>query len=221
MAATHAVDRLRLAQHVDGGVDAVDELGEPAGELDVAAVDVVERQHAADEAEVVLGHRHTEEEAIQSGPPGVGGDGVELVRGAVRGVETPADPRGGDPLLDAGEVVVVEAEAAADRFAAGEVDDLRGGQPGVGESRAARRRRRAPAFVWRSDRSARRTRRSGRLLLSGRTCRIASSNSAAPNVAWMSGAKASMSGHMTMTSRGSSVGSSARRWRMASRSTST
>ena len=37
----------------------------------------------------------------------------------------------------------------------------------------------------------------------------------------MSGANASMSGHMTTISRGSRVGSAARRWRMASRTTST
>ena len=45
----------------------------------------------------------------------------------MRGVESPADAGRGDPLLDAGEVVVVEAEAAAHRFEAGEVDELRRG----------------------------------------------------------------------------------------------
>ena len=43
----------------------------------------------------------------------------------------------------------------------------------------------------------------------------------APNAAWISGANVSMSGHITITSRGSSVGSSASSCRIASRSTST
>ena len=51
----------------------------------------------------------------------------------MRGVEAPADPRLGDPLLDARDVVVVEAEAAAHGAAAGEVDDLGRGQAAVGE----------------------------------------------------------------------------------------
>ena len=76
-------------------------------------------------------------------------------------------------------------------------------------------------FVWRRERSASRNRRSG--IPSG--VAVASvperSSSPAPNVAWRSGAKASMSGHITITSRGSSVGSSASRCRIASRSTST
>ena len=62
-------------------------------------------------------------------------------------------------------------------------------------------------LVWRSERSARRTRRSD--------------SSPVPNVAWISGAKVSMSGHMTITSRGSSVGSSASSCRIAARRTST
>ena len=71
-------------------------------------------------------------------------------------------------------------------------------------------------LVWRSDRSASRTRRSGGAPSTGST-----SSPPAPNVAWISGANVSMSGHMTITSRGSSVGSSASRCRIASRSTST
>ena len=67
-------------------------------------------------------------------------------------------------------------------------------------------------FVWRSERSANRTRRSG-------PC--SGSSSVAPNAAWISGANVSMSGHITITSRGSSVGSSASSCRIASRSTST
>ena len=64
-------DRLRPGQRPDRGVEPVDELGEPAGEVDVAAVDVVERQDAADQPEVVLGHRHAEQEPVEARPPRV------------------------------------------------------------------------------------------------------------------------------------------------------
>ena len=79
------------------------------------------------------------------------------------------------------------------------------------------------ALVWRSERSASRTRRSGGRSSSGRASSSSSSGdtSPAPNVAPISGANVSMSGHITITSRGSSVGSSASWCRIASRSTST
>ena len=54
--------------------EAADELGEPAGQVDVARVDVVERQDAADEPLVVLGHRDAEQEALQAGVPRAGVD---------------------------------------------------------------------------------------------------------------------------------------------------
>ena len=73
-------------------------------------------------------------------------------------------------------------------------------------------------FVWRSERSASRTRRSGSPAGSGSP---STTMSPAPNVAWMSGAKTSMSGHITITSRGSSAASSSIACRIASRRTST
>ncbi len=78
-------------------------------------------------------------------------------------------------------------------------------------------------LVWRSARSARRTRRSGTPVSAGASSGSSSSASSAPtpNVAWISGANASMSGHMTMTSRGSRLGSSCSMCRIASRATST
>ena len=76
-------------------------------------------------------------------------------------------------------------------------------------------------LVWRSERSARRTRRSVGRSSSGSGSNSSSMTSPAPKVAWISGANASMSGHMTITSRGCSVSSSSSRWRIASRSTST
>ena len=77
-------------------------------------------------------------------------------------------------------------------------------------------------LVWRSERSARRTRRSvGRSSSGSGSNSSSSTTSPAPNVAWISGANASMSGHITITSRGCSVSSSASRWRIASRRIST
>ena len=52
---------------------------------------------------------------------------------AVRLVEAPADAARAHPLLDPADLVVVEAEAAADRLAIGEVEHLRGGHALVGE----------------------------------------------------------------------------------------
>ena len=77
-------------------------------------------------------------------------------------------------------------------------------------------------LVWRSERSARRTRRSvGRSSAGSGSISSSSTTSPAPNVAWISGANVSMSGHITMTSRGCSVSSSSSRWRIASRRIST
>ncbi len=126
-------DRLRSLERGEGGPEPVDELGEAAGEVDRAAVDVVERQHAVDDPLAVLGHRHAEQEPVEPAPPRAGRDVGELERRAVLRVEPPADPALGDPVLEPADVVVVEPEAAADRLAVGEVEHLRGGQPRVGE----------------------------------------------------------------------------------------
>ena len=128
-----AADRLRPAEGVDDVVKALDELRHAAREVDRPALDVVERQHAADEAPVLLGHRDAEQDPIETGPPRVRLDDVELVRLAVRVVETPPDSARDDPLLHPRDVVVVEPEAAPDGLAVGEVEQLRGGHPLVGE----------------------------------------------------------------------------------------
>ncbi len=111
-------------------VEAVEELGQPAGEIDVAAAHVVERQDAADQALPLVGHGHAEQHPVEARPPGVGVEGVELVRRPVGGVEAPADAGGGHPFLGPGEVVVVEAEPPPDRLPAGQVEHLGGGHPG-------------------------------------------------------------------------------------------
>jgi hypothetical protein len=114
-------------------VEAVDELAEAPGEVDGAALDVVERQDAAEQPPVLLGHRHPDQHAIEPRSPGAGADLAELERRAVRRVEAPPDAALGDPVLEAGEVVVVEAEAPADRLAVGQVEHLRRGEPLLGE----------------------------------------------------------------------------------------
>ena len=93
------VDRLRPAERVDGVLDAVDEFGHPPRELDRAALDVVEREHPADERAILLGHRDAEQDPVEPGPPRVAGNDVELERGAVALVEAPADAAVDDPFL--------------------------------------------------------------------------------------------------------------------------
>ena len=132
-------------------------------------------------------------------------------------------PASATQSCDPGEVVVVEAEAPADRLAVGQVEHLRRGQPLVGELQQLRRRRRAPG--WSGAASGRpgapAGRAGGRRPGAASSARRRATTSPAPNVAWISGANVSMSGHITITSRGSSVGSSASRCRIASRTTST
>ena len=61
-------------------VNSVDQFGKAPGEGDVAAVDVVEREHAADERLVVLGHADAEQQAVETGTPRVRREDVELER---------------------------------------------------------------------------------------------------------------------------------------------
>ena len=129
----HARHGLRPVQGVDRGLQAVDELRQPPGELDRAAVDVVERQHAAEQPPLVLVHRHADQQPVQPGAPGARAQRGELERRAVLGVQAPADAALGHPVLEARDVVVVEPEALAHRLAVGEVDHLRRGQPLAGE----------------------------------------------------------------------------------------
>ncbi len=123
-------DRLVGGERVDGDGEAVEEFGQAAGQVDVAAAHVVDGEHPADQAVPFVGHGHTEEEPVEAGPPRVGVEGVELVGGPVGGVEAPADAGLRHPLLGPGQVVVVEVEPAPDRLPAGQVEHLGGGHPG-------------------------------------------------------------------------------------------
>ena len=118
------VDRFVSTQVVERDAQPIDQLGEPAGQVDGPAVDIVEGKDAAEEMEALLGHGHAEQDPVPSRLPGVGLELVELVGRAVRGVHPPTDAGRGDPLLHPGQVVVVDPEAAPDRFAAGEIEHL-------------------------------------------------------------------------------------------------
>ena len=119
--------RLSGAQARAGVVEPVQQLGEPPGEVDGARVDVVQRQRLAPQAPAILGDGSAEQHPVQPGAPGTLGHDVEPEPIAVPRLQAPADARGGDPALEAAEVVVVQAEATADGLAVREIQDRRGG----------------------------------------------------------------------------------------------
>ena len=127
------VERHRIGERVHDRVQALEELGEAAGEIDVAAADVVERKHSPEQPLSLLRHRHAHQHAIPARLPRVRRQPVEPVRGTLRRIEAPAHAAVARPLRDPREVVVVEAEAPADRRAPRQVEHLRGGQPAAGE----------------------------------------------------------------------------------------
>ena len=122
-------DRLRVAQPIDGGAEAIDELGQSAGEADRSARHVVEREDVGEQALPVLAHRRADQDPVEAGAPRSLRDRVELERRPVPGVEPPVHAARRHPGLELGEVVVVEAEPPAHRLGVGEVEHLRGGQP--------------------------------------------------------------------------------------------
>jgi hypothetical protein len=126
-------DRFRLVERRERVVEPIDELGEAPGELDGPAVDVVQRQHVVDQPPLVLGHRHAHEDALQSRGPRALLDPLELEGLPPSRVEPPPDAALGHPLLEPRQILVIEAEPPADRLVAGEVQDLRRGDPVVGE----------------------------------------------------------------------------------------
>ena len=94
-----------------------------------------------------LGHGHAEQDPVQPGPPGVGLEPLELVRGAGAGRRGPIGPRCRTThLLHPAEIVVVEPEPAPDRLAAGEIEHLGGRQPGGGQVEQLGRPRRGPGW---------------------------------------------------------------------------
>ena len=200
-----------FAERADGVVDAVDQLGEPADQVDVAAVDVVERQSLVDPGVVVL-HGDAEQQPVDRDTPGALPDAAQSIVSAMVRVEAPAGAGGDGPVAQPLEIVVVETEplrtgpsparsstwVAVTRLAA---------------SSSSWESRSSSGFVWRRDRSASLTR--------SRAAGWPPGSSLIPNAAATSGANVSTSGHMIRMSRGSRVGSSSSRPRMTSRTTST
>ena len=133
MAAAQASIVFGALERVERRLQAIDELGEPPGDIDRAAVDVVEREDVVEQPLLVLGHGHADEQPVHARAPRARGERVELERRAMRGVEAPPNPARRDPVLDASEVVVVEPEPPPHRLLVGEVEHLRGGQPLVDE----------------------------------------------------------------------------------------
>ena len=106
------VDRGRGLQPGQAARQPVDQLGEPAGQVDLVAADVVERQPAAEVSVLVAAHHDAEQDPVEAGAPGVVGELVHGERPAGGGVETPAHPGLGHPATDPVEVVVGEGEAS-------------------------------------------------------------------------------------------------------------
>ena len=152
-------DRLRGVERVDGRVQAVDQLGEPAGEVDRAALDVVEREHLREQPLLVLGHRHAEQQAVEPGAPGAGRLVVELERRAVRR-RGPSGCRSRGPTPRSG-----RGRRRRSRSGGAPARGRRGRAPARRSAarrraRAAGRRRRGPG--WSGAASGRRAARAGR-----------------------------------------------------------
>ena len=189
------------------------EFGEPAGELDVGAVDVVQRQRLADPPRSVL-HRDAEQHPVATPPARCPGRCCPAgsARGAARRDPTGRRPRpssratargrrrrsrtavrtGAHPARSSSWVAVTRLAASSSSWAS----------------------RLSSGLVWRSARSASRTR--------SRAAGCPPASSAMPNAAATSGANASTSGHMIEhVARIPGSGRRASRPRITSRTTST
>ena len=118
-------ERLGAGEPVGRRDESVDVLGEPAGQLDPVAPDVVERQGGAEPGLRVVGHGHAGQHPVEPEPPGVL-QVADAERFPVVGVESPSDARLAHPAGHRVEVVVDEAETAADRLGLGEVEHRAG-----------------------------------------------------------------------------------------------
>ena len=137
-AASHSLSGRAPESDSTRRVQSFDVLGEPAGQLDAVAADVVEGKGGVEPGVRVVGHRDARQHPVDAEPPGVLQE-VDAVRVAVRAVETPPDVGLADPVGDRVEVVVAETEAGPHRPGLGEVEDLGGGGPSAGECEQLRR----------------------------------------------------------------------------------
>ena len=125
-ASSHSASgRVPSSESVTHGRSRSNVFGEPAGEFDPVAADVVERQRGAQPCLRVIGHGDPGQDPVQPETPGVLHELVESVGLAVVCVESPADARLADPGGRCVEIVVGETEAGAHRGCLGEVEHLR------------------------------------------------------------------------------------------------
>ncbi len=129
-------DRVPARQAGQGGVEPVDELDQPPGEVNVGGVDVVVGQGAAEQS---LLHRHAAEQPVRALAPGALGDAGHLPRRPVPGAEPPPDPAADGPGPQLLQVVVVEPEPLAHGRGAGQVEHLTGRDTAAGELQQGRR----------------------------------------------------------------------------------
>ena len=116
--------RLCARQPADHRPEANHQFGEPAGQFDAVAADVVQRQGLVDPGLRVVGECHTGQDPVHSELPGVVHE-VHAERDAMGLVETPAHVRLPHPVGDVLQVVVGEAEPGPHRFGVGHIEHLR------------------------------------------------------------------------------------------------
>ncbi len=125
--------RLGTAQAVQCHREPVDVLGEPSRQVDVVALDVVERERESEPLALRLVGGRAEEDPVQGRAERVLREVPEAEGVPLPFADAPAGPGSGGPFLQPFEVVVDEAEPPAHRRGPGEVEDLAGGHPCVGE----------------------------------------------------------------------------------------
>ena len=119
-------------------MQALDVLGEPSGQLDAVAADIVEGKSGAEPGMRVVGHRHPRQHPVDAEAPGVLQE-VDAVGVAVGAVEAPPDIGFAHPVRHRVEVVVAEGEASPHRSGLGEIEHLAGGGAAACEREQLRR----------------------------------------------------------------------------------
>ena len=126
-------DGVGPAQGAQGGAEPGDQLGHPAGQVEVGTVEVVQAQGGAQVVHLLAVDGGADEHPRESGLPGVLAQPGQGVVTPVLVVETPADRRRHHPVAEPLEVVVVEPETSTHGRGAGEVEHLPGAEAAPGE----------------------------------------------------------------------------------------
>ena len=117
--------RVAAAERIQRGGEPGQQFGEPTGQIDIRAADVIQRQGGVQPVVVLLGHRHAEQDPVEPSAPGV----LPECRPArtPAGVRHPA-PSGRrihGPAGQSLQFVVVEPESPAHRRPGRQVEHLR------------------------------------------------------------------------------------------------